>query len=268
MAKETIDPQAMHAGPFAVPQAARRLYRRALLALNRARLPYVVSGAYAMYEYTGLWRHTKDLDVFLERRHVPAALDALAAAGFEVDLTDERWLAKARKGELFIDLIFAAGNFVASVDETWVRRARPAKVLGVSTLLASPEDLIRFKAFICERHRFDGADIAHMIQGLHGKLDWRYLLDRMGEHWELLLWHLVFFRYCYPCRASEVPRGVMDELFERYRAVLDSPGPPPPESEAFRGTLVSIFSFQADVAKGYRDLRTELKTRTPRAVAA
>ncbi len=268
MAKETIDPQAMHAGPFAIPREARRLYRRALLALNKARLPYVVSGAYAMYEYTGLWRHTKDLDLFLERRHVQAALDALADAGFEVEITDERWLAKAKKDELFIDLIFAAGNFVACVDETWVQRARPAKVLGVSTLLASPEDLIRFKAFICERHRFDGADIAHMIQGLHGRLDWRYLVDHMGEHWELLLWHLIFFRYCYPCRANEVPRWVMDELFQRYNAMLESRARAPDESEAFRGTLVSIFSFQADVAQGYRDLRTELKTRTPRAAAA
>jgi hypothetical protein len=266
MAKETIDPQAMHRGPFAVPEDARRLYRLALRSLNRAKVPYVVSGAYAMYEYTGIWRHTKDLDLFLERKHVARAVDALAKAGLDVEITDERWLAKARQGELFIDLIFAAGNFVAAVDATWLARARPARVLGVKTLLASPEDLIRFKAFICERHRFDGADIAHTIQGCQGKLDWRYLLDRMGEHWELLLWHLVFFRYCYPCRPNDVPRWVMEELFGRYRGILD-PAKAPPDHDAFRGTLVSVFSFQADVAKGYRDLRNELRARTPRAAA-
>jgi hypothetical protein len=266
MAKETIDPQAMHAGPFSVPPPERRLYRRSLKALNRARVPYVVSGAYAMYEYTGLWRHTKDLDLFLERRHVPRALEALASAGFDVELTDERWLAKARKGDLFIDLIFAAGNFVAEVDDTWIERAKPARVLGVPTLLASPEDLIRFKAFICERHRFDGADIAHMIQGLRGDLDWRYLVDRMGEHWELLLWHLIFFRYVYPSAANDVPPWVMDELFDRYKKLLADPRKLE-KSDAFRGTLVSIFSFQGDVAQGYRDLRTELKNRTPRVAA-
>lgn len=266
MAKETIDPEAMHLGPFLVPAEARKVYRLALHALNRARVPYVVSGAYAMSEYTGLWRHTKDLDVFLEPRHVPAALEALAATGLEVELTDERWLAKARRGDLFIDLIFAAGNFVASVDPSWVERARPARVLGVRTLLASPEDLIRFKAFICERHRFDGADIAHIIHALATELDWRYLLDRMGEHWELLLWHLVFFRYCYPSRARDVPRWLMEELLERSRAGL-GPAEPAAADEAFRGTLVSVFSFQADVAQGERDLRSELRTRTPRAAA-
>jgi hypothetical protein len=266
MAKETIDPEAMHLGPFAVPEDARRSYRRALVALNRARIPYVVSGAYAMYEYTGLWRHTKDLDLFLEGRYIPRAMNALADAEFEVELTDPRWLAKARDGELFIDLIFAAGNFVASIDAEWVERARPARVLGVRTLLAAPEDLIRFKAFICERHRFDGADIAHIIQGLRGKLDWRYLIDQMGDNWELLLWHLVFFRYIYPCRASDVPRSVLDELLGRYQGTLDRTGEPS-ESAAFRGTLVSSFSFQVDVAKGYRDLRSELKTRTPKVAA-
>lgn len=258
MARELIDPEKMHGAPFEVPPEHGKLYRRALDALNESGIPYVVSGAFAMYAYTGLWRNTKDLDVFIEREHVHRALAALEQAGFDVELTDALWLGKAKKGEVFIDIIFAAGNMVAGVDREWMERARPAHVLGVATQLAAPEDLISFKAFICERHRFDGADIAHMIQGLRGRLDWDHLIDRMGEHWELLLWHLLFFRYVYPCHTDYVPRRVMDKLLGRYQELL-AKGARPEQGEAFRGTLVSQFSFAKDVKEGYRDLRDELR---------
>jgi hypothetical protein len=251
----------MHEAPFIVPKESARDYRRALTALNRARVPYVVSGAFAMYEYTGLWRNTKDLDIFLEPHLVSRALRTLEGAGFTVELTDPKWLAKARKGDILIDLIFAAGNMVATVDPSWVERAIPSVVLGVRTRLASPEDLMSWKAFIAERHRFDGADLAHMIQGLEGNLDWKHLLARLGEHWELLLWHVIFFRYIYPCHAHYVPAWLMDELLGRYRRLVD--GADPVKSPGFRGTLVSQFSFRGDVEHGYRDLRSELGERGP-----
>ena len=260
MARELIDPEKMHGAPFEVPKEHGRLYRRALEALNASGIPYVVSGAFAMYAYTGLWRNTKDLDVFVERESVGKVLLALEKEGFDVELTDAKWLGKAKKGEVLIDIIFAAGNMVAAVDREWMDRARPAHVLGVPTQLASPEDLISFKAFICERHRFDGADIAHMIQGLEGRLDWDHLIERMGEHWELLLWHLVFFRYVYPCHADFVPRRVMEKLLGRYEKLVATPSALP-RGDGFRGTLVSQFSFAKDVKEGYRDLRGELRSR-------
>jgi len=261
VARELIDPEKMHAAPFEVSAEQRTLYRKALRALNASRIPYVVSGAFAMYAYIGHWRNTKDLDVFVEPENATRLLSVLGAAGFDVDLTDDRWLGKATRGGVLIDVIFAAGNMVAPVDRQFLERSRAAIVLDVPTRLAAPEDLIRFKAFICERHRFDGADIAHMIQGLGGRLDWDYLLERMAEHWELLLWHLVFFRYVYPCHRDYVPRGLMETLLERERALLEK-GECSATGDAFRGTLVSQFSFAKDVKEGYRDLRQELRTRT------
>src|SRR5262245_32993766 len=132
MARELIDPEKMHA-PFEVPRKHGRLYRLALEKLNASGVPYVVSGAFAMYAYTGLWRNTKDLDVFVEPRDVGGVLHTLERAGFDVELTDDRWLGKAKKGDVFIDIIFAAGNMVAAVDATWMDRSLPAHVLGVGT---------------------------------------------------------------------------------------------------------------------------------------
>src|SRR5262249_18395671 len=53
-------------GDFWIPEEERGVYRRALQALNGASVPYVVAGAYAIYEHTGIYRQTKDLDVFVE----------------------------------------------------------------------------------------------------------------------------------------------------------------------------------------------------------
>jgi hypothetical protein len=238
------------------PPLHRSVYREALRALRSSRIPFLVSGAFAMSHYARVWRATKDLDVFLEREHVDEALAALAGAGFDVELTDAKWLAKARREDVYIDLIFAAGNLIGVIDRSWFDRARVARVLGTSVLLVAPEDLISFKAFICERHRFDGADIAHMILGLEGRLDWAHLLARMGEHWELLFFHLMFFRYVYPRHRSMVPAWLMDELVERLRR--DDAA-----KAGFRGTLVSIESFERDVERGYGDPRQELRDDQP-----
>ncbi len=257
MAEDGIDHAALYAAPFEVPEAHARVYRKALRALARSRVPFVVSGAHAMASYTGHIRNTKDLDVFFEAKHLPGVRRALELAGFVTEVRDSCWLAKAWLDSVYVDLIFAAGNLVAVVDATWIARSQRGHVLGVPVRFASPEDLVSWKTFICERHRFDGADIAHIIHARKGKLDWRYLIARMGEHWELLLWHLVFFRYVYPSHGSYVPRWVMDELLSRYERLLDAPDRKRAKLKPFRGTLVSSLSFQGDVAKGYRDAREE-----------
>ena len=61
---------------FWIPEAERELYKRGLNALNQAGVPYVVAGAYAIYEHTGIIRQTKDLDLFL----TPGALIQAMAA--------------------------------------------------------------------------------------------------------------------------------------------------------------------------------------------
>jgi hypothetical protein len=43
----------------------------------------MLGGALALNTYTGIWRDTKDLDVFVPERRVARVLDALQRAGFE-----------------------------------------------------------------------------------------------------------------------------------------------------------------------------------------
>ena len=50
------------------------------------RIPFAVSGAFALHQHTGIWRDTKDLDLFPPQQDVPCALAALASAGFETEI--------------------------------------------------------------------------------------------------------------------------------------------------------------------------------------
>jgi hypothetical protein len=230
----------------------------ALRALTGANVPFIVAGAYAFFEYTGIFRDTKDLDVFLRRRDLDAALDALERCGFTRQMEDPVWIAKAWKGEWFVDLIFSSGNGVAVVDDLWFAHAREAEVMGVPVLLAPPEEMIWSKGFVCERERYDGHDITNLIRARGAEMDWERLLARFGEHWEVLLSHLVMYAYAFPSERNAVPRWVRDELLRRSLAQLHEADAP--ERRACRGTLVSREQYRHVVEHlGYDDERGALR---------
>src|SRR5215471_9884226 len=106
-------------GDFWIPDEKRDVYRQALKVLNDAAIPFVVGGAYAIYEHTGIYRQTKDLDLFVEPAALLEAARALGGAGFVMRLEDAHWLAKAFVGERFVDLIYGMGNAVAFIDADW-----------------------------------------------------------------------------------------------------------------------------------------------------
>ncbi|HEX6972868.1 MAG TPA: hypothetical protein VF147_00620, partial [Vicinamibacterales bacterium] len=199
-------------GDFWIPDAERDVYKRALEALNAAGVRYVVAGAYAIYEHTGIYRKTKDLDLFFEPEQVVPAARALRAAGFVTRLEDEHWLAKATLGEYFVDLIYGMGNGVAFIDEGWVRHSRNSILAAHPVRIAPAEELIWHRLFISERHRHDMSDIVHLMLCLGDTLDWERLVARVGEHWPLLLSQILMFNYVYPGYRSNIPQWVPDKL--------------------------------------------------------
>ncbi|MGC4121155.1 MAG: hypothetical protein QM765_42575 [Myxococcales bacterium] len=232
-------------------QAQMAARRQALEALSADRVPYVVAGAYAMREYTGIYRDTKDLDLFCKRSDCDRVLASLARVGFRVERTDPLWLAKgfAADGE-FVDVIFSSGNGVAEVDDGWFARARQGTVLGMRAPLAPPEDIIWSKAYVMERERYDGADVQHIVRACAPTLDWAYLLERLRAHPEVLLAHLLLFRFSFPGDAAKVPEWVLDTLTDAVRL------PPPVSYERVcRGTLLSAVQYEPDLRAGLEDAR-------------
>src|SRR5689334_21376265 len=83
-------------------------YRRSLKALDAAGIPYVVGGAFALGCYTGIFRHTKDFDLFIKPSDRDRALAVLASNGYRTEVVFPFWLAKAFHGEDMVDLIYRA----------------------------------------------------------------------------------------------------------------------------------------------------------------
>jgi hypothetical protein len=229
--------------PPVFPPEQERLFREVLQLMNTSKIPYVVSGAFALGQHTGIWRNTKDLDLFLAPEDVPVALHKLQEAGFVTEVRDPVWLAKAHRGEFFVDLITGMSNAVITVDRSWIERGSPADVIGVPSRVLAPEELIASKLFVTRRERFDGADIIHVIHGTHGRLDWNRVLNIVGEHWMIVLWAMVLFQYTYPAHCDYIPREVWDDLLGRLRGELDSPNP----RAHFRGSLIDENMFAIDI---------------------
>ena len=219
------------------------MYREVLLAMNELGLPYAVAGAFALQKYTGIWRVTKDLDLFMKIEDVPSALSYLSEHGFRCETLDPVWLAKAHRGEYFVDLISGMSNAVIVVDDSWMERTHPAVIAGIDSQIISAEDLIASKLFVTRRERFDGADIAHIIYRTRGKLEWERILGLLGEHWEILLWNLILFHYVYPAHTNFIPAALWQDLLGRYTHLVQHPDPKAP----FRGSLVDDNIFSIDM---------------------
>ena len=223
-------------------------------ALQNANVPFLIGGAFVVEVYAGVSRRTKDFDLYIRPRHVDAALDALARTGYETEVTSPHWLAKAKRGRDYIDLIFRAGNGLCEVDDSWFERAHDHELLGLRVKLAAPEETIWMKAYIMERERFDGADIAHILLSCAEKLDWQHLVQRFGPDWRVLLSHLVLFGYIYPREQGRIPMAVMDDLIWRLRKEEPVGG----HKRLCRGTLLSRKQYLVDVQKwGFHDARLE-----------
>ena len=248
--EEDLLPISSSKPPEFAPQQ-EQLFREVLTLLSDRQIPFVISGAFALREHTGICRDTKDLDVFLPAEHVGDALRHLQDDGFECEVADPVWLAKAHRQDFFVDLITGMSTGTVIVDQSWIDRASKAVLFGVPVKVLAPEELIASKLFVTRRERFDGADIVHVIYGTRGKMDWDRLLALAAEHWEVLFWAMVLFHYCYPANTDFIPRQLWDDMLERFTREIRHPNP----NAEFRGALIDPRMFAIDVTEwGLPDL--------------
>ncbi len=228
------------------------IFQNWLAMLNRAQISYVMGGAFAVYLHRGGWRDTKDMDVFLQAKDLKRALGLFNEAGYKSEVRAANWLAKVSHGAYFADLIFGFWNGQLKSIHDWIERSQPAQFLGVWVPLISLEDLIYSKLYLAARDRFDGGDIVHLIRKADREIDWKVVLDQLGDDFALLLWHLIFYDYVYPGELRKGERDVIEELFEKIRKNWSGTDGSP----YFRGPLVDPFSFKMDMEEmSYPDPR-------------
>ncbi len=237
---------------FQPPPEAEDFYVEGLKLLAQSDIPFLLSGTYAVTTYTGIVRPTKDLDIFCKAGDYPRILAFFKERGFEVEVEDERWLAKIFRGRYYFDVIFSCRTTEIAITDEWFEDAPAIEIYGTKVGIIKPTELIWSKIFVQDRYRYDGADVAHVILKQHDAIDWKRLLRYMELHWEVLLTHLVNFRYIYPSDRDLVPRWLMDELISRLRAHLDMPQS---NVKICRGRLFSARDYVTDITEwGYADI--------------
>ncbi len=221
------------------------IYKEAIQLLKESGVPFMLGGAFSMFHYTGIYRDTKDLDVFCKSVDYPRILKFFADKGFETDLYDVRWLAKIYKGEYFIDLIFDTVNNICRVDDSWLENATPSVFVGEDVLMLPAEELVFCKLYVLNRERYDAADVNHIWLKAGKNMDWKRLLFRMDPHWHILLAQVIQFQFVYPSEFHEIiPKWLFDELIRRANEQYDLPSA---YEKVCRGPMIDQTQYAVDI---------------------
>lgn len=195
------------------------VYIQAIQCLAEKRIPFMLGGAFAVWHYTGNWRHTHDIDVFTTPEHVPAAREALTDAGFadlgEQAAGDREWIYHAVKGEIIVDVIWRFANRITSVAQDWIDRAPEGEVLQQNVKIMPIEELVWAKIFVLNRHRCDWPDVINVLRANCPEFDWNRLLDMLGEHWLLFAGVIDVFDWLYPRDSRCIPEEIRLEIRRR-----------------------------------------------------
>ena len=160
-----------------------RVLDEALDALHTADIPFLLIGGIGSAVY-GRDQGTRDIDVFVRPETSRRVLEELGARGFETKEVAERWLSKAMKDGVLVDVIFLGDDML--------HRSRVMAFRGREVPLAPPEDLVVMKACAMSedtsRYWYDAVSII-----AHSELDWDYLVARAREHGARRLLSLLLF---------------------------------------------------------------------------
>ena len=233
-------------------EQAEEFYAEALKILKKSKIPFLLAGTMAVKVYTDIERPTKDMDVFVKPGDYPRVLNTFTEAGYKTTVEDERWLAKVHKGKVYLDVIFNLQNAGSPVNDNWFAESQHGKIFGIDVQVLPPTELIFAKAFVQDRDKYEGSDVAHLILLKHKEVDWKRLLRYMEQYWEVLLIHILNFRFIYPSERELVPRNVLDELLSRLHHQITAPTP---KNKICRGRIYSLKDYYLDVSKlGFGDV--------------
>jgi hypothetical protein len=153
--------------------------KKAAVELKRADVPFALCGGWAVYARGGP-RSEHDADFALLERDVPKALDALAAAGLELDTeAPEDWLAKVWDRGNLVDLIFRLSG--EPVTEETLGSTETIEVGSVQMPVLSATDLVVTKLLTYRDHYADFGSSLPMVRALREQVDWDDVRRRTAE---------------------------------------------------------------------------------------
>jgi hypothetical protein len=120
------------------PPRREEFYTDVIEQLAASEIPFLLSGTYALAFYTGIVRPTKDVDVFATAGDCLKILSYFKSKKVDVEIVDDRWLARITKGEIFVDVIFNMPTASTHVTEDWFDNSPRAELFGTEVHLVPP----------------------------------------------------------------------------------------------------------------------------------
>lgn len=225
-------------------QKASEFYRETLDLLIHKNFNFLIGGAYALRHHTGITRDTKDLDIFCKPGDYPKILKELSNHGYQVEVTDARWLAKVYKDDFFIDFIFSTVTNLCTVDDSWFEHSVPGEFLSKHVRFVSPEELFYCKIYVLNRDHYDAADINHLILKKGHEMNWERIMNKLEQHWQLVLSQFLNFQFVYPSDRDQVPKWLFDQLLEIAKDQFDLPAP---IEKVCLGPLIEHSEYNVDI---------------------
>lgn len=121
-------------------------------------------------------RPTDDIDLLVHLEDTDDLLGVLASNGYEVERTDPRWLYKAYRKGVLVDLVFRSSGEVY-LDDQMLAHATRRSYQGIEVPTVAAEDLLVIKALTSAEHTSHHWYDALAIVSLQD-LDWAYLVER------------------------------------------------------------------------------------------
>jgi len=200
----------------AISKTEWRTYKRAIEALRKANIPFLLGGGFALATFTGRFRDTKDMDFYVLPRARSEAIAALKRAGFsdyfKTRPYDRKWIYRSVRSGVIVDIIWSMANRRAKVDQIWLDNARSVLVRGEELKVVPTEEFLWCKLYILQRDHCDWTDIFNVIYSCGNQVNWVHLIKRLDEDVPLLKAALMVYTWLCPGRASELPARLWVQL--------------------------------------------------------
>lgn len=189
------------------PSTLRDVLVDVALHLGRTDLRWLVMGGIGSAAHARP-RRTDDIDLLVHAEDCDDALDVLADNGFEVERTDPRWLYKAFRDGVLVDLVFRSSGDVY-LDDQMLQRGIRCSYHGIELPMVSAEDLLVIKALATgeytAHHWYDALAIVSLSE-----IDWAYLIQRARSYGPRRVLSLLLFAESLDLT---VPTRAVEELF-------------------------------------------------------
>jgi hypothetical protein len=202
--------------PELIPEDQCAIYRQVFLRAREVNLHFAVGGAFALAFYTGLWRNTKDLDLYVlpedRERMIQVLTDCGLSDYYNQAAYDRAWIYRSVRDGNIVDVIWAMANKLTMVDPVWLDHGSEGGLCGERLPLLAPEEMLWANLYIIQRDRSGWPDIFNLLSSAGPSLDWAHILERVATDSPLLASLLSAFAWLTPDRAAEIPGWLWDHL--------------------------------------------------------